>query len=60
MALSENEGVVDKNLKVFGTRNLYIAGAATFPTSSFANSTFTAMSLGLRLADELLAREGES
>jgi hypothetical protein len=60
MALSENEGVVDKNLKVFGTKNVYIAGAATFPTSSFANSTFTAMSLGLRLADELLAREGES
>ena len=58
MATSKDSGVVDKNLKVFDTSNMYIAGAATFPTSSYANSTFHAISLGLRLADELLLDKG--
>ena len=39
--------------KVFGTVNFYIAGAATFPSSSFANPTFTALALARRLADHL-------
>lgn len=59
MANSVNEGVVDKTLRVFGTKNLYVAGAATFPTSSYANSTYTAMALGLRLANKLVNKEGE-
>lgn len=46
-------GVVDAELRVHGTRNLYVAGAAVFPTTGFANPTFTAMALGLRLADRL-------
>ena len=51
-----DDGVVDANLRVFGTTNLYVAGAAVFRTSSYANPTFTAMALTARLAD-LLAHE---
>jgi choline dehydrogenase-like flavoprotein len=47
------DGVVDSGLRVFGTRNLYVAGAAVFRTSSYANPTFTAMALTARLADRL-------
>lgn len=53
MGNSPNEGVVDRNLTVFGTRNLFVAGAAVYPTSGFANPTFTAIALGLRLADAI-------
>lgn len=53
MASNADSGVVDRNLKVFGTDNLYVAGAAAFPTTGFANPTFTGIALGLRLADYL-------
>jgi choline dehydrogenase-like flavoprotein len=53
MATGPEEGVVDSDMKVFGTVNFYIAGAATFPSSSFANPTFTALALARRLADHL-------
>jgi choline dehydrogenase-like flavoprotein len=55
MASSPTEGVVDRDLKVFGTHNLYVAGAAVYPTTGFANPTFTAIALGLRLADAICA-----
>jgi len=47
------DGVVDSDLRVFGTSNLYVAGAAVFRTSSYANPTFTAMALTARLAEQL-------
>ncbi len=47
------DGVVDDGLRVFGTSNLYVAGAAVFRTSSYANPTFTAMALTARLAERL-------
>jgi choline dehydrogenase-like flavoprotein len=50
------DGVVDSELRVFGTQNLYVAGAAVFRTSSYANPTFTAMALTARLADRLTTR----
>lgn len=50
------DGVVDSELRVFGTHNLYVAGAAVFRTSSYANPTFTAMALTARLADRLTPR----
>jgi hypothetical protein len=53
MADTPQSGVVDRNLNVFGTRNLYIAGAAVYPTTGFGNPTFTAIALGLRLADAI-------
>lgn len=53
MGAGPADGVTDANLKVHGCDNLHVAGAATFPSSSFANPTFTAMALALRLADRL-------
>jgi choline dehydrogenase-like flavoprotein len=53
MGSNAADGVVDADLKVFGTHNLYIAGAATFRTVSNANTTFTALVLGTRLIDHL-------
>jgi choline dehydrogenase-like flavoprotein len=55
MADSEQEGVVDKNLRVFGTENLYVAGAGVFPTTSNANTTFTALTFTTRLVEHLTA-----
>ncbi len=56
MAESERDGVVDRNLRVFGTDNLYVAGAGVFPTTSNANTTFTAIAFATRLVDHLLSR----
>jgi choline dehydrogenase-like flavoprotein len=53
MAESAEHGVVDADLKVFGTENLYVLGAATFPSGSFANPTLTALALSVRLAEHL-------
>lgn len=54
MAQTSDLGVVNHELKVFGSNNLYIASAAVYPTSSYANSTFTAIALGQRLAQKII------
>ena len=56
MSASPTRGVVDADLRVHGTRNLYVAGAAVFPSSGFANPTFTGLALGLRLTTSLRHR----
>lgn len=53
MADSAEHGVVDGNLRVFGTDNLYVTGAGVFPTTSNANTTFTALTFTTRLVDHL-------
>jgi choline dehydrogenase-like flavoprotein len=53
MATSPEQGVVDRNLRVFGTDNLYVTGAGVFPTTSNANTTFTALAFTTRLVDHL-------
>jgi choline dehydrogenase-like flavoprotein len=53
MAASPEEGVVDRDARVFGTSNLYVAGSAIFPTSSQANPTLTIIAFALRLAEHL-------
>ena len=55
MSADSSSGVVDENLRVHGCSNVYVAGSAVFPSMGAANPTFTAMALGLRLA-ELIAR----
>jgi choline dehydrogenase-like flavoprotein len=55
MGRSPQEGVVDSNLKVFRTDNLFVAGAATFPSSGFSNPTLTAIALGMRLSRAIQA-----
>jgi hypothetical protein len=53
MSDSEQYGVVDKNLKVFGLKNLYVASSSVFPTSGHQNPTLSIIQLSLRLADYL-------
>jgi choline dehydrogenase-like flavoprotein len=53
MAASPADGVVDANLAVFGTENLFVASTSTFPTSSQANPTLTGIAFALRLAQHL-------
>ncbi|WEK06457.1 MAG: FAD-dependent oxidoreductase [Candidatus Devosia phytovorans] len=53
MGASPSDGVVDRELKVFGTNNLFVAGAATFRSAGFANPTLTALALALRLSRAL-------
>ncbi|WP_322101430.1 GMC family oxidoreductase [Paraburkholderia sp. J41] len=45
--------VVDANCRVHETDNVYVAGAAVFPTSGQANPTLTIVALALRLAAHL-------
>ena len=48
-----NEGVVNKNLQVWGVPNLFICSQAVFPTASHSNPVLTMLALGLRLVDHL-------
>jgi choline dehydrogenase-like flavoprotein len=50
------QGVVDRNSKVHGMDNLYVAGSSVFPTGGSANPTLTIVALTLRLADHLRPR----
>tara|TARA_S200000501_G_C20817822_1_gene741416 strand:- start:56 stop:1648 length:1593 start_codon:yes stop_codon:yes gene_type:complete len=52
MSKNKEYGVVDKNCKVWDTSNVWVAGAAVFPSSSHANSTFTALALCERILEE--------
>jgi choline dehydrogenase-like flavoprotein len=53
MSMEPSKGVVDRECRVHGMENLFIAGASVFPTGSWANPTLTAVALALRLADRL-------
>jgi choline dehydrogenase-like flavoprotein len=45
--------VVDRNLQVHGTYNLFVAGSSVFVTSGTAHPTLSLTALSLRLADYL-------
>lgn len=51
MAENEKEGCLDKDCRLFGMENLYVASSSSFPTSGFSNPTQTIVALTLRLAD---------
>jgi choline dehydrogenase-like flavoprotein len=53
IAASERDGVVDRDCRVHGMSNLYIASGSTFPCGGCSNPTFTIMALSLRLAEHL-------
>ncbi|MFC7338115.1 GMC oxidoreductase [Haloferula chungangensis] len=48
------DGVVDRDLRVWGTRNLYVCSSSVFPTSSQANPTYFLGCFAIRLADHLM------
>lgn len=50
-----SEGVVDSNLRIWGTQNLYICSSSIFPTSGQANPTFMLGAFAVRLAHYLVA-----
>ena len=56
MADDPNQGVVDRQCKVHGIDNLYVAGSSVFPTGGWAFPTFTIVALSLRLAEHLRSR----
>lgn len=53
MAEHPEEGVVDKNHKIFGNDDLYMAGSSVFSTGGFSNPTGVIVQSSLRLADHL-------
>jgi choline dehydrogenase-like flavoprotein len=48
-------GVVDRNGRVHGVRNLWVAGSSVFPTAGWINPTLTVSAMAIRLADHLRA-----
>ena len=56
MGSDPSTSVVDRDCRVHGVGNLYLAGASVFPTSGWANPTFTAMALAARLGGHLVDR----
>lgn len=51
MSQSDADGVVDPNLQVHGTDNLYVCSNAVFPSIAAANPTLTLSALAIRLAE---------
>lgn len=56
MSSNPVDGIVDKDCRVWGIENLYVAGSAVFRTSGHATPTLTITQLALRLADTLNRR----
>jgi choline dehydrogenase-like flavoprotein len=50
---SPRQGVVDRECKVHGMTNLYVAGSSVFPTAGANFPTFTLVALAVRLADRI-------
>ena len=57
MSDTPENGVVDKNCKVFDVGNLYVAGSSVFPTGSHVPPTLTISALSVRLADHFKLRD---
>ena len=54
MGNNSKTSVVDKNLKIHGSNNLFVLGSSVFPTGGHANPTMTIIQLALRLNSFLL------
>ena len=53
MSRDPKQGVVDVNCRVHDVANLFIAGAAVYPTAGCVNPTLTLVAMSLRLSDHL-------
>ena len=51
MGDDKNNSVVDKNLKVHDTNNLYVLGSSIFTTVGYVNPTLSIVQFSLRLSD---------
>ena len=58
MSESPETGVVDRNCRVHGRSNLFIAGSSVFPTCGESNPTLTICALATRLGDHLAGLHG--
>lgn len=58
LIISKNKkyGVVDKNLKIWDTKNLYVTGPSILPKTSHANITLTSLAFTERLANHLVKK----
>jgi choline dehydrogenase-like flavoprotein len=56
MGADPSTSVVDRDCRVHGIGNLYVAGSSVFPSSGYANPTLTILALALRLGDHLTER----
>ena len=57
MADDPRQGVTDREGRVHGIDNLYVAGSSLFPTGGWANPTLTILALALRTAERIVARK---
>lgn len=53
MADDPGQGVTDREGRVHGIENLYVAGSSLFPTGGWANPTLTILALALRTAERI-------
>ncbi len=53
MSEDPKRGVVDRDCRVHGIENLYVAGSSVFPTAGSANPTLNILALAYRLVDYL-------
>lgn len=60
MHADPKQGVVDVNGRVHGVANLYVAGAAVYPTAGCVNPTMTLVAMTLRLSDHLKGEAGST
>jgi choline dehydrogenase-like flavoprotein len=58
MSSDPEAGVVDVDLRVHGTANLYLVGSAVFPAAGCVPPSLTIAALALRLADHLARLPG--
>ncbi len=54
MGESPEQGVTDRDMKVFGTENLYVCSNAAFPSCTSVNPTLTLTAMSMRLGDHLI------
>ena len=56
MGLDKFDSVVNRDLKMHDTNNLYISGSSSFATTGYSNPTFTIIQLAIRLAEKINER----
>lgn len=53
MSVTPEEGIVDRDCRLFAQENFYVAGSSVFASAGHANPTLTLVQLALRLCDHL-------